>query len=1097
MLTRIFGRKKYGKTAFCIDKIRQCVQSQKRCFLIVPEQFTFSCEKKITDEIGNHANMYTEVLSFTRLCHRVFREFGGVSNSYLDSVGKVLCMTKVLNNFSDMLCEYGKSSGDIGFASSAVHTVEEFSSYNITSSDIENAIPLLEEKNRTLCAKLKDISLLSSAYKAELKSIYGTDGESLDMLCEVLSKNNFFGGSCVVIDSFYGYTPQELKIIRMILRQCEDVFITFACAKDDHDSVFARPIDAASSVSRIAADNNVEVLDICLDAPSRNDDISYLERNFAAYTHIMEHDGKRACGGDIHIIKCRNATEEAKAVTSVIYSLISEKNARFRDIAICARSINSYEGIIDTFLDKVNIPYTFSAREDLLTKPLISYISTALDFVTTWKQRSFLCLIKTGMVSPSAEDCSLLENYIRTWNINGKRGFLSDWYMNPEGYVEGFSERDSGILETVNATKEKIISSLEKFHEDISSAKLCRDISAAIYRLMLDSSYRDKHNSCDDIRFWNLTIKALDEIVRVYGDENVSVKQFSDIFATVINEYGVSDIPEHIDSVLIGSADLIRSETVKYMFVLGCNNEYFPLQKAEDEVFSDKEKSILKEHGIIMSASAKDCAYDEFFLAYNIFCDPYEKLFLLYSGCDLDGKSLRRSVLLDIVSCLFESDLEVSYPFDDVISNITAKNALADDMYSFGNASFVAASKEALKKDAEYSAVFDSAEGILNPLGIISPENSKKLFGGTVCSSPSRFESYSRCRFQYFNRYILKLRTETKAELDSINTGLVSHKLLELFVKELADSKLRGELFSHDEAKKRVSELLDTHFTDITHADPANSDSVSKRFRYLYNRLNSILCTLAVHLVDELSQSDFLPVDFEVNIGLSDDTIKTVPIDICDTNGNKVGVLKIVGQVDRADIYKKDGKTYVRIIDYKTGHKTFRKQEVDYGFNLQMLLYLYCIALSETKRYGDEVVPAGVLYIPVRRPEKSDAQLSDSTSEICSSALSKAFKGDGLLIDDIDILNAMDKGITGKFIPAVMGKNKMDSRSKIESLENMGALLKKAAEVSGKLASLMYAGNIQTNPYKVAISSCEHCDYKAVCRIDRKNDNIRYSFEEV
>ena len=75
------------------------------------------------------------------------------------------------------------------------------------------------------------------------------------------------------------------------------------------------------------------------------------------------------------------------------------------------------------------------------------------------------------------------------------------------------------------------------------------------------------------------------------------------------------------------------------------------------------------------------------------------------------------------------------------------------------------------------------------------------------------------------------------------------------------------------------------------------------------------------------------------------------------------------------------------------------------------------------------------------------------------------------------------------------GFNKM--RSKVESLEKMGELLDRAAQVSGKLACLMYDGNIQTNPYKKVMSSCEHCDYKSVCRIDRKNENIRYTWEEV
>lgn len=1095
MLTRIFGRKKYGKTSFCINKIKECVQQKKRCLFIVPEQFTFSAEKKITDEIGNCANMYVEVLSFTRLCYRVFRELGGVSNSYLDSVGKVLCMTKVLGEFGDQLYEYGKSSSDISFASAAVHTAEEFSAYNISSSMIDNALAELGDEHGNLCSKLKDVSLLSAAYKAELKSIYGTDGECLDALCDVLRSNNFFKDVCVILDSFYGYTPKELSIIRFMLLQSHDVNITFCTHRDDCDPVFKRPVEASQQIMRIAAENNVQVDDICLEPPKYDDDISYIERNFTCIRTEFDPSDIRAEGKNISIIQCKNPIDEARAVCSVIYQLISA-GARFRDIAICARNISSYEGIIDVFLEKVEVPFTFSVKEDLLTKPIISYIVTSLEFISGWKQQSFLYLLKTGLVRLSSEQCALLESYIRTWNINGKKEFLTDWFMNPAGYVEGFTDHDSYVLEQVNLSKETVMSALIKFSEDISAAHTCREVAAAVYRLMCDSSYAE--NFCDgDERFWNLTVNALDAIVKVYGDEEIDVKRFTDIFRTVINEYGVQDIPDTVDSVLIGSIDLIRSETIKYMFVLGCNNEYFPMQKSQDAIFTDSEKGILKSVGISVSPAAIDCAYDEYFLAYNIFCDPYEKLFLLYSSADTEGKALRKSVLLDTVSDMFLSSLEVSYPFEDAVSNITCAAALADDMYIYGDKTFVSVAKSVLSEDPVYCDVFEKTSCLLNPDGVLSHENTKKLFGSTVCSSPSRFEAYSRCRFMYFNRYLLKLKTEVKAELDSVNTGLVSHKILELFVKELAESKLSGNLFTHERASERVKELLKLHFEGITHITDKDDTGVSKRFKYLYNRLYNILSALAVHLVDELAQSEFIPTDFEVNIGITDDTIKSVPIDIHDADGNRVGELRIVGQVDRTDVYHKDGNTYVRIIDYKTGHKAFRKDEVDYGFNLQMLLYLYCIAFSETKRYGQNVVPAGVLYIPVRRPEKRDAHLYDSTEDLSSSELLKAFKGDGILIDNIDILNAMDDGITGKFIPAVMRKDKLDARSKIDSLENMGALLKKAADVSGKLASLMYAGNIQANPYKVAFSSCEYCDYKSVCRIDRKNDNIRYSMEEV
>ena len=71
------------------------------------------------------------------------------------------------------------------------------------------------------------------------------------------------------------------------------------------------------------------------------------------------------------------------------------------------------------------------------------------------------------------------------------------------------------------------------------------------------------------------------------------------------------------------------------------------------------------------------------------------------------------------------------------------------------------------------------------------------------------------------------------------------------------------------------------------------------------------------------------------------------------------GIVTVGGTIDRVDVYLgSDGCRYVRVIDYKTGHKSFRLPDVLLGLNMQMLVYL--AALVESGRE----LPAGVLYMP-------------------------------------------------------------------------------------------------------------------------------------
>jgi ATP-dependent helicase/nuclease subunit B len=192
MVHRIFGRKKYGKTEFVFSSIKNNIENRKRSFLIVPEQYSLSMERRLVRDFGNKANMYVEVLGFTRLCNRVFRESGGLSQTFLDEAGKLLCMTKALSMLSNELCQYEKSSDTAEFARSSVRACQELSMYGVSPSMLEKASVELCDRNSVLSGKMRDLSLICATYRSVLKNAYSTDGEDLDRLADALSEYNFF-----------------------------------------------------------------------------------------------------------------------------------------------------------------------------------------------------------------------------------------------------------------------------------------------------------------------------------------------------------------------------------------------------------------------------------------------------------------------------------------------------------------------------------------------------------------------------------------------------------------------------------------------------------------------------------------------------------------------------------------------------------------------------------------------------------------------------------------------------------------------------------------------------------------------------------------
>lgn len=144
-------------------------------------------------------------------------------------------------------------------------------------------------------------------------------------------------------------------------------------------------------------------------------------------------------------------------------------------------------------------------------------------------------------------------------------------------------------------------------------------------------------------------------------------------------------------------------------------------------------------------------------------------------------------------------------------------------------------------------------------------------------------------------------------------------------------------------------------------------ENKEKRFLYLYNRLSDSLFEVVKRITEELKVSDFTPTGFEVKID-EDGEIPPYAVPLPDG-----GFLKIRGSVDRVDTMRKNGKTYLRVIDYKSGGKDFVLSDVLSGLNMQMLIYLFAIGENGEEKYGD-VFPSGVLYMPAKKAQMLSAE---------------------------------------------------------------------------------------------------------------------------
>ena len=185
------------------------------------------------------------------------------------------------------------------------------------------------------------------------------------------------------------------------------------------------------------------------------------------------------------------------------------------------------------------------------------------------------------------------------------------------------------------------------------------------------------------------------------------------------------------------------------------------------------------------------------------------------------------------------------------------------------------------------------------------------------------------------------------------------------------------------------------------------------------------------------------------------------------------------GFVDRVDIWQENGQHYFRVVDYKTGKKSFDYCDVFNGVGLQMLLYLFALEQGGQNVVGERPIAAGVQYFPARAPMVSaDGKLSDEEAEL---ARRKEWKRKGLLLHDDAVLKAMDPQDSGRLCctrkkdGTVTGD--LADRQQLKMLERH--VMK---TLSGMVADIA-SGNVEPNPYTrgTAHNACSYCPYGAVC----------------
>lgn len=1084
MLRIVMGRAKTGKSKRVLREIAEKGDGSRQ-ILLVPEHASHQAEVDLCLACGDTASRHAEVLSFRRLATRVLAITGGAADVTLDAGGKLLTLQKTLTELAPALKVYRRPSQRSAFLEQMLGVFDELTSYSVDPQELYRRS---EDIPGAMGDKLRDLALVYAAYSEKLCRPGLDARDRMSKLLDNLAASRYIDQKDLYLDGFTYFNGQEQKILSVFLHRAASVTVTLL-GDEGEAELFEAGLRTRDILARLAAEANVpcEIVHLTARDPSP---LGLVERCFFEGDEVWE-----APTDAVHVRAADTLISEAEQTAADILRLTKSGRCRFRDIAVAARNMGDYESILENVFERYGIPVYLNRRSDILEKPVLSLLAGALDAITGgYEYEDMFHYLKTGLAGLTPAECDTLENYVLTWEIHGSMWLReADWIANPDGYGAPWTETRTAALAEVNALRRRVRGPLSVLASGMKTAKTAREQVEALYGFMeslgLQSALEDQMRALADLgelqaaeeteQLWGILCGVLDQFAEILDDEPMEAEDFTRLFRLILTQYSVGTIPPALDQVAAGEITRNDRHTVRYLFLLGANDHVLPAVAQSGGILNDDDREALAERDIRLAPTGMSQFHIELQHLYAALAQPTEGLTVSYPMTDVTGAELRPAFVVDRLLKLFPANRpereasDKTFRFAAVVPALEAAGERPGGMlwrYFEGREEY-APRLSAMTRASEMGR------------GRLSRPAVRALYGDRFSMSASRLERLRQCHFAYFMQYGLRAAPRQTAAFDAPQIGTFLHYILESVTREVMN---RGGFARVTPEDLRV--LTDRFIDEYVQKELANFQDRSARFRYLFSRLRTTAYAVVEESARELAVSDFVPVAFELSFG-EKGTLPAVTVSEPD------GELRVGGKVDRVDGWVKDGKIYVRVVDYKTGRKSFDLAEVRMGLDIQMLLYLFTLQKEGKAYFGQDVEPAGVLYLPAR--DELLAQERSIPPEKLAQERAKALRRSGLLLEDPAVLQAMEHAALTEpqYLPVRVNREG-DVSGSLATVAQLGRLGQYVDRLLHAITREVRDGVIDADPccHDETDSVCQFCDWAPACHFEdgRGGDRLHY-----
>jgi ATP-dependent helicase/nuclease subunit B len=1072
--------------------------------VLCPEQYTVEMEQVVMDGLRLPGLLAIEVLSFKRLLHTIERKTPGPSRVLIDETGKTMLLRKALGYCLDQLTLFKPMINQGGFLKECAETIAYFKQHQMTPEELLTKEQELVLPN-LLKLKLKEFGLAYLAYEAQLMGAYYDQEAYFLHMIQRLEESDLFSGMVLCIAGFTSFNQLELKLLKALAVRTEAIIVEIDGDGSGEANVMGYQLTQKTynQLTEVLGKETVTTLVI---EETLETEMDYLVRFFDRYPTVPYPQTTTA----ISIRGALNNEEEVEGVAVDLLKRIRLEGLKYRDVALLMEDLTAYASTVERIFQEYDIPYFLDFKQSALHHPLPCFILSLLRVVENkFELTDVMEHLKTGFYNISPADLGRFET------IAVEEGLWGNDFL--------FLENDSlmakpsvtivwnlGLASLVAFSKSygaQALCASERIDQLQSYFETCHIPEQLADRIQWLKSQGETRLAYEEAQIYNAVLSVLDQQKTLLEDMVLEGKAFLDILKVGLSGLELGTIPTQRDYVTIGNLERTRVTDLKHLYILGANEGVLPPVMKASNLFLNAEREKLKASGLALEGLESDLDEQASYNLLKALSAPSQGLTVSFTFSDPEGVARRKSMVVERITELFK-DLEIKRfapnkinadfklklrpAFRQGLSAIRERaqnNALTDK--DFG-----------LMRYAESLSGFESLthyqKNVLlgkQDMETVGAENAARLYPQPLVASPTRLEKFVRCPFQHFAQYGLSPQLVRECGLEQLEIGNYHHQILDRFSKHLVESGQSWKSINDE----TITDFISAEESSFLTSKLKRLSKKKKAIAYALSRLNQVGIRALTTAKKQFDLGQFTQFASELSISRLDAQNSIPAIVITLEDGKRV---YLEGKIDRVDVSDINGVYYARVIDYKTGQKSFDLGDVYSGTALQLTLYMGALAASSEAAFQRVIESAGLYYCRIDDPLVTVDSKMVVNQEQIESLIFEELKLSGMTLDEVSVLEAMDSTLFengySDFLPISLSKDSTKENllftktaqvlSKADFQTVLGACKEKAREIS----TAIYAGDIEALPLQEKEQlSCDFCAYKALCGYDPRDPHAR------